>query len=74
MRVRTPCVARCDLNENNICIGCGRTIEEIVRWNDQDRESQLQIVSDAKERKASLQPPKSTRKITPKVWREVLGS
>ena len=25
----TPCVGVCQLNQNKICVGCGRTIEEI---------------------------------------------
>ena len=26
----TPCVGTCTLNENNICIGCNRHIDEII--------------------------------------------
>jgi len=29
--VNSPCVNKCELNEHKVCIGCGRTIEEIVR-------------------------------------------
>ena len=25
----TPCVGVCQLNQNKICVGCGRTIKEI---------------------------------------------
>lgn len=27
----TPCIGVCTLNEDNICIGCNRTIEEITK-------------------------------------------
>ena len=27
----TPCVGTCTLNENNICIGCNRHIDEIIK-------------------------------------------
>lgn len=30
--VASPCVAVCALDEQNICIGCQRTAEEITRW------------------------------------------
>tara|TARA_B100000519_G_C14028313_1_gene336775 strand:- start:134 stop:280 length:147 start_codon:yes stop_codon:yes gene_type:complete len=26
----SPCIGVCTLNEENICIGCDRTIEEII--------------------------------------------
>ena len=28
----TPCVSICRLDEENICIGCGRTKKEIREW------------------------------------------
>ena len=28
---KSPCIGVCVLDENNICIGCRRTIEEIIR-------------------------------------------
>ena len=41
-RVRSPCVAVCALDENDVCIGCHRTGDEILRWttmsNDERRE------------------------------------
>jgi len=31
--LRSPCVRICTLDDDDICIGCGRTLEEIKRWN-----------------------------------------
>lgn len=28
----TPCEQVCTLNANQICIGCGRTVDEITTW------------------------------------------
>lgn len=28
----TPCVDNCCLDENDICLGCGRSITEITGW------------------------------------------
>jgi predicted Fe-S protein YdhL (DUF1289 family) len=28
----SPCVRNCCLDEQNVCMGCGRALEEIVRW------------------------------------------
>jgi predicted Fe-S protein YdhL (DUF1289 family) len=30
--VPSPCTAVCVLNTSNVCVGCRRTIDEIVRW------------------------------------------
>lgn len=30
--METPCVNRCALDARKICVGCGRTVDEIVRW------------------------------------------
>jgi len=29
----SPCVALCTLDDDNICVGCGRTLDEISRWS-----------------------------------------
>ena len=28
----SPCVRNCCLDERNVCMGCGRTLEEIIAW------------------------------------------
>lgn len=30
--VQSPCTNVCRLNQDNICIGCERTIQEIIDW------------------------------------------
>jgi hypothetical protein len=40
----SPCVRNCCLDEANVCMGCGRSLEEIVRWattTDADKEAIL---------------------------------
>ena len=32
MNLISPCAALCKLTEEDICIGCKRTIEEIINW------------------------------------------
>ncbi|MDO6825428.1 DUF1289 domain-containing protein [Marinobacter sp. 1_MG-2023] len=31
-KVRSPCVSICALDEHDVCIGCQRTSDEILRW------------------------------------------
>ena len=30
--VANPCIGYCKLNDNNICAGCGRTVDERTDW------------------------------------------
>ena len=39
----TPCISVCTL-EDDICIGCGRTKEEISDWTKYNREKRLMII------------------------------
>jgi predicted Fe-S protein YdhL (DUF1289 family) len=29
----SPCVRNCCLDESDVCMGCGRALEEIIAWN-----------------------------------------
>lgn len=32
-RSQSPCVRNCCLDDDDVCLGCGRRIDEIVRWH-----------------------------------------
>ncbi len=32
MTLSSPCVAQCKLNNEDVCVGCHRTLDEIVNW------------------------------------------
>jgi len=41
-RVKSPCIEYCKLNDEGVCIGCGRTADEIARYmraSESERES-----------------------------------
>lgn len=46
----SPCVRNCCLDDNDVCIGCGRTLEEIRLWSTVDDSTRLQIRQQADER------------------------
>ena len=50
MTIESPCIRNCCLDEQDICLGCGRTIEEIIRWGDASDEEKEKILADSKER------------------------
>lgn len=32
-RVESPCIKVCVLDAQSVCVGCGRTIDEIAQWS-----------------------------------------
>jgi len=45
MSVSTPCVGVCRLDARGICVGCGRTIEQIVAWKGMAEAERQQIMA-----------------------------
>jgi hypothetical protein len=41
----SPCIDICKLNENDVCLGCKRTIAEIARWPAMTAEEQWLLVN-----------------------------
>ena len=52
--VKSPCVSICVLNEAQICLGCGRSRDEIARWSSATAEQQRAINELARERMETL--------------------
>lgn len=48
---RSPCVRNCCLDEDDICLGCFRNIEEIMHWSASSDEQKKQILNKVEERK-----------------------
>lgn len=50
--VPSPCVRNCCLDEADVCLGCGRTIDEILRWQKATNAEREVIVREAAVRRA----------------------
>jgi len=50
MTIASPCVRNCCLDKQDVCIGCGRTLDEIVLWGDAEDKQRLQILLVSKKR------------------------
>lgn len=50
MTVKSPCVRNCCLGEDDICLGCFRTIDEITSWG-RDESIDLKVLNYASIRK-----------------------
>lgn len=46
LKVNSPCVKNCCLNNEDICLGCFRSLDEIVHWagaNNEEKENILKL-------------------------------
>jgi predicted Fe-S protein YdhL (DUF1289 family) len=53
----SPCVRNCCLDEQNVCMGCGRSLEEIVAWSAASADEKLAILARSRERAAARRRP-----------------
>ncbi|WP_448547341.1 DUF1289 domain-containing protein [Thalassotalea fusca] len=55
----SPCVRNCCLNEDDICLGCFRHIDEIVAWQSLTNEGKQAVLLACETRKAKCSIAKS---------------
>jgi len=48
--IKSPCIRNCCLDKYDVCIGCGRTFEEIISWGDALDAEKIIILKAAKKR------------------------
>jgi len=41
----SPCVRNCCLNDQDICLGCFRSLEEIRHWNASSDEAKIKVLA-----------------------------
>lgn len=51
--VESPCVRSCCLDDNDVCLGCGRTLDEIRSWSEMSAAQKRATVEQAAERRAA---------------------
>ena len=53
-KVRSPCVSICALDENDLCIGCCRTGDEIMYWTQMSNQEKQQVLLKEAEREQTM--------------------
>jgi predicted Fe-S protein YdhL (DUF1289 family) len=61
--LESPCVRNCCLNEQDICLGCFRSIDEICNWAQADQVMRQQILQAAEQRREQMTTFKSATAI-----------
>ncbi len=56
--METPCVRTCVVHPAlGLCVGCGRSLDEIARWIDMSAEERARVMAGLPARLAALPPP-----------------
>jgi len=53
--VLSPCISECRLDDESICQGCYRSVDDIVSWRTLDNADRLKAVDAAKQRRLIAQ-------------------
>lgn len=49
--IESPCNRHCCLDQNDICLGCRRSLEEIRQWAESDPATKQTILDNARQRR-----------------------
>ncbi|MCW8196197.1 DUF1289 domain-containing protein [Proteobacteria bacterium 005FR1] len=52
---KSPCISVCALNEDDVCVGCFRSGQEISRWGNLSADEKKKVLQRAGERRKSTQ-------------------
>ena len=53
----SPCTSICRLNEGDLCVGCGRTVDEIIGWTRMSDAEKIATNRRAADRRRTLGDP-----------------
>lgn len=60
--IESPCIKICALDPaSDLCLGCGRALDEIARWYGMSREERLRIMAELPTRIESLRQARINR-------------
>lgn len=53
--IASPCVGVCQLDEQRVCVGCWRSIDEIAAWRSMNNDEKLTALNAAARRRANAE-------------------
>jgi uncharacterized protein len=51
--IETPCIGQCCLDDDEVCLGCFRSLEEITGWAVADNDKRRQFLKNIEARKSA---------------------
>lgn len=55
--VPSPCVRLCTLDDDDLCVGCYRSLDEIKRWGALDGAARRAVLAEAERRRSRANRP-----------------
>jgi len=49
-KIASPCVRQCCLDERDICLGCYRSLDEILAWHTMDQQQKSALLETLQQR------------------------
>lgn len=49
----SPCIRICQIDDEGICIGCLRSLDEIAAWPQMDREARSRLLAELERRRVT---------------------
>lgn len=59
--IESPCVDVCELSADDLCIGCGRSLDEIGNWMTASSAEKAQVLERARQRLTQMAAKVSSR-------------
>lgn len=54
--IKSPCISVCALDEQDVCIGCLRTVEEITHWRGMSEQERAEVMERVRRRQRENNP------------------
>ena len=54
MNINKPCIRQCCLNEEDVCLGCFRTFDDMLQWNKSSSEEKMKMLKMARKEKKNI--------------------
>ena len=51
--METPCIRNCTLDDRDVCVGCKRTLDEIMRWTAMSDAERRTVMAELPDRRQS---------------------
>ena len=49
--IDSPCIGQCTLNDDNVCLGCFRSLDEIVQWGTATNQKRTIFLQNTRQRR-----------------------
>ena len=61
--IESPCIRHCCLDDNDVCLGCFRSIDEITGWSQANAALRAQFLDNAHQRSMAYKQHSNNRRV-----------